>query len=333
MVRFNDVVRKFMLNKKSNLNLATIFFGLSGLLVLGYVCLYFVPITNDAVIIQNSTVVTSPVTGMVIQISANQNQGFLFGESIMTVQPTQANNKYITAFSQHEQAKIDISITEQQIKVLELDLTMASDELIRLQDELVINKAESNLNSKLINQLSFAKKTQQHQINKIKQQIETAQTQLSKATLIASDVSSAQQQALLNSYDVSIRAKTAGYTTNVMVSHGDNVVVGQKLFEFIDTSQTLIQANFLETDLDKLKIGATVVILPRAYLGRKVFHGVVIGEGVSASLDSKVQTTSGMSTWFRQPDRIPVTIKIIDNNDINYRLLAGMTAYVYVQAQ
>ena len=143
-------------------------------------------------------------------------------------------------------------------------------------------------------------------------------------------MSSAQQQALLNSYDVSIRAKTAGYTTNVMV---DNVVVGQKLFEFIDTSQTLIQANFLETDLDKLKIGATVVILPRAYLGRKVFHGVVIGEGVAASLDSKVQTTSGMSTWFRQPDRIPVTIKIIDNNDINYRLLAGMTAYVYVQAQ
>ncbi len=311
-------------NKKKN-NIANVFFGLSGLIILGYIGICFLPITNDASVVQNITTVNAPISGVVQQLNK--------GKDILLIHPTQANASYQETLAQQQQALLNVSLVEQQIKVLQLDLTMTNDELVRLQDEFTVYKTQQDVDSKVINQLAHAIKIQQSQVAKVKQQITAALLERDKAKLDVATVDKTREQSLLNAHDVLVKAPVDGIMQNLLVESGSKVVDGQKIFDFVDTSQTIIKANFAETDLSKIKAGARVLVFPRAYLGSKIFHGIVLAEN-AVKLDSQSanlsNATAVSNAWLKQPERLPVMIKVLDSDD-NHRLLSGMSAYVYVQ--
>jgi RND family efflux transporter MFP subunit len=85
----------------------------------------------------------------------------------------------------------------------------------------------------------------------------------------------------------SIRAPFPGVVTEIKVSPGERVAVGQELFTLVDLSRLKVKAKVLESEVGKIKPGREVSVTFPAYPGRS-FRGVV--EAVSPLINAEDKT-------------------------------------------
>jgi multidrug resistance efflux pump len=132
-----------------------------------------------------------------------------------------------------------------------------------------------------------------------------------------------------------VYAQGNGIIQNLFFSLGTPINLNQPLFSLVDTDEIYIQANFNETDLRDVHKGTRVIIFPRMYVGRKVFHGVIEAEYWSANRQlvdkrTQLQNVTNENQWILLPQRLPVIIRVVDP-DPRYPLRVGTSAYVYLQ--
>lgn len=132
-----------------------------------------------------------------------------------------------------------------------------------------------------------------------------------------------------------VYAQGNGIIQNLFFTLGTPVNVNQPLFSLVDTDNIYIQANFNETDLRDVRKGVRVLIYPRMYLGRKVFHGIIESDYWGANRQlvdnrTQLQNVINENQWILLPQRLPVIIRVTDPNP-HYPLRVGSSAYVYVQ--
>jgi multidrug resistance efflux pump len=128
------------------------------------------------------------------------------------------------------------------------------------------------------------------------------------------------EQAKLDLLHTTIPAPSDGVITNLQLTEGEFVAVGQAALTFIDTSDAWISANFRENSLENVKAGDPVELVLDTLPGR-VFDAKVqsIGWGVSqASIDPetglpKINEPMGL---VRNPQRFAV---MIEPNRADYR--------------
>lgn len=124
--------------------------------------------------------------------------------------------------------------------------------------------------------------------------------------------------------------KIVGLNTAV----GEYVNTGQALFTMIDTSKWYVVANFRETEIAKMKIGApaTVYVMTQQNQALKG-HIESIGWGVTnndAKLDRGLPTIATTLNWVRLAQRFPVRILLDDPPENLMRM--GATAVVVVHS-
>ncbi len=132
-----------------------------------------------------------------------------------------------------------------------------------------------------------------------------------------------------------VYAQNNGVIQNLFLTLGAPIKINDPLFTLVYTDETYIQANFNETDLRNVREGSKVLIFPRMYLGRKMFHGVVASSYWSANRQivdqrTQLQNVINENQWILLPQRLPVLIKITDVNK-DYPLRVGSSAYVYIE--
>ncbi|HII0666657.1 TPA: HlyD family secretion protein, partial [Legionella pneumophila] len=132
-----------------------------------------------------------------------------------------------------------------------------------------------------------------------------------------------------------VYAQGNGVIQNLFFTIGTPVNINQPLFSLVDQDNIYIQANFNETDLRDVRKGSKVLIFPRMYLGRKIFHGVIDSDYWSANRQlvddrTQLQNVINENQWILLPQRLPVIIKVTDP-DPKYPLRVGASAYVYVE--
>ena len=121
------------------------------------------------------------------------------------------------------------------------------------------------------------------------------------------------EQAKLNLLHTTISAPSDGVITNLQLTEGEFVPVGQAALTFIDTSDAWINANFRENSLENVKAGDPVELVLDTLPGR-VFDAKVqsIGWGVSqGSIDPETglpKITEPMGL-VRNPQRFAVMIE------------------------
>lgn len=143
------------------------------------------------------------------------------------------------------------------------------------------------------------------------------------------------KNAKVNLEQTDVYAQCNGIIQNLFFSIGTPVNINQPLFSLVDMDNIYIQANFNETDLGHVRKGAKVLIFPRMYLGRKVFHGVIDSDYWSANRQlvdnrTQLQNVINENQWILLPQRLPVIIRITDP-DPHYPLRLGASAYVYIK--
>jgi membrane fusion protein (multidrug efflux system) len=136
-------------------------------------------------------------------------------------------------------------------------------------------------------------------------------------------------QATLNFQYTKITAPVSGWVTNVTLRKGDIVTANQPLFALISDEEFWADANFKETQLEKIKSGQSATIVTDLYPSHE-FKGVVesISGGAGAAF-SLLPPQNATGNWVKVTQRIPVRVKILNPN-FQFPLRIGISANVIV---
>ena len=127
----------------------------------------------------------------------------------------------------------------------------------------------------------------------------------------------------------SVTAPTSGWVTNMNLRNGSIVTANQPLFALVSNHEYWVDANFKETELQRIKPGQKAEITVDMYPDRS-FKGVVesISSG-SGTVFSLLPPQNAIGNWVKVTQRIPVKIRILDM-DQDYPLRIGTTASVTI---
>lgn len=153
-----------------------------------------------------------------------------------------------------------------------------------------------------------------------------------KLAALAASVRSSQadlKQAQLDLVHTRIYAPTSGWVTEITLRVGNIIEANQPLFMLISDSEYWVDANFKETQLEKIKPGMVADIKLDMYPD-KTFKGYVQSisnsSGVAFSL---LPPQNATGNWVKVTQRVPVRVKIIHSNP-DYPLRIGSTATVTI---
>lgn len=163
------------------------------------------------------------------------------------------------------------------------------------------------------------------------QQFDASTAQFNDIKAKYDSIASQVAQAELNISNTKITAPTEGFIAKKSVEVGQLATPGIPLIGFVDSSERWIIANFKETEIENIKINATVDIEVDA-LSHKVFSGKV--ESISSATGATftlLPPDNATGNFTKVVQRIPVKIKLenLSSEDIT-KLQTGLSALVKV---
>jgi membrane fusion protein, multidrug efflux system len=127
-----------------------------------------------------------------------------------------------------------------------------------------------------------------------------------------------------------VRAPVDGTFSNRMVNTGDFIAVGQRLGNVVPLDEVFIDANFKETQLNRIRPGQSVTISVDAY-GHRRFEGVVDSISPAAgSVFTLLPPDNATGNFTKIVQRLPVRIRVPKDVARQNLLRAGMSVYVTV---
>jgi membrane fusion protein, multidrug efflux system len=127
-----------------------------------------------------------------------------------------------------------------------------------------------------------------------------------------------------------VRAPVDGTFSNRMVNVGDYINVGQRLANLVPLDDVFIDANFKETQLNRIRPGQPVTISVDAY-GHRKFAGVVDSISPAAgSVFTLLPPDNATGNFTKIVQRLPVRIKVPRDVARQNLLRAGMSVYATV---
>lgn len=324
---------------KKNISFANVVIAIGICTTLTYIFSYLFPVTDNAFVVNNVRPVAAQVKGYITNLYIQNGDSVKKGEKLFTV----FDKPYIYAV---DQLSADLRAAEAKLKALQKALE--KDKSILKQHQDIYTKLEQDdekyTKAYAINAISLMTLQNSQQETKAAQSVMNAsskQVEIDEHEITAQKELIASTQAKLNNAKVEldetvVYAENNGVVQNMFLTVGTPVNINQPLFSFVETDEIYFQANFNETDLRKVHKGSKVLIFPRTYLGRKIFHGEVISEYWGANRQitdarSQMQNVTNENEWILLPQRLPVQIKVLDP-DPKYPLRAGSSAYIYIKA-
>jgi len=304
--------------------------------------------TNDAQIEEYINPITARVSGYIKEIRYDENQDVKKGDTLLVID----NREYAL---QQQEAEEAIQNARDQIKVLQSNTETATK--IAQVNNVQIAAAKAKL---VRQQLDYARYQKLFDAESAtKQQMENVQTALDvaqsdyqaalnnyQAALSKVNDSKAQIEPLLstikqrqlmlerNNLDVSYTVITAPYNGKMgkrTIQPGQQIQVGQTLAFIVDEETgKWVVANFKETQLHNMRIGQNVEITTDAYPDVKLKGQIVSLSPATGSRFSLLPPDNSTGNFVKIAQRIPVKIKITDNNPVVELLSAGMNANVTI---
>jgi membrane fusion protein, multidrug efflux system len=201
--------------------------------------------------------------------------------------------------------------------------------------ELALAKADAVLaqrRAELTNTRANYKRTQELVAEKFlsQQAAETALLQLRTAEANLHEAEVAKAQAALDLEHTRVKAPNSGIVANLTLQPGNTVQPRVPLFALISDREFWVDANFKETQLQRISPGRQATVQLDMYPDRK-FHGEVEslspGAGTAFSL---LPPQNATGNWVKVTQRVPVRIRITDP-DPAHPLRVGTTAKVEVR--
>jgi membrane fusion protein (multidrug efflux system) len=291
--------------------------------------------TENAYINANVVNVAAQVSGRVTAVHIVENQHVHKGDPLFDIDPepfeialSRAKADLALARESARQDSAEVSVARAQVAQMESDLANAQDTYAR-DKELVAKNFLSQQS------LDDARTRQQS----LQAALEQARAKLTKALAIPQqpeqrgDVLKAEaaiEQAKLDLQHTRVTAAQDGQISNLTLTAGSLVSVGEPLFALIAENSFYIDANFKETELPGIHPGQDVDISIDMYPGQHFKGKVESISGGTGTAFSLLPAQNATGNWVKIAQRVPVRIKLAPT-DAAHPLRIGATATVNVK--
>ncbi|QDZ29480.1 HlyD family secretion protein [Noviherbaspirillum sp. UKPF54] len=291
--------------------------------------------TDNAYINANTVEIAAQVGGKVTQVFVRDNQKVKAGGALFEIDP----EPYRLAL---EKAQAQLQLAGQAVGQQSAAVAAAEAQVNQRKAELQIAQSNNRREQQLVRQGFLSKQgaeTARTQVATAEAALRAAQANLEQArsTLGATGernatVQAAQaavDQARLDLEHTHVAAPTDGSIANLSLRPGNTVQPGAPLFALIASQEYWADANFKETELERIRPGEAATVTVDMYPDHP-FHGVVESvSGGAGTAFSLLPPQNATGNWVKVTQRVPVRVRITDP-DPAYPLRIGTTATVEV---
>lgn len=289
------------------------------------------PSADDSYVNANLVNVAPKVSGYVEDILVKNNQFVHKGDVLFRIAPTdysvqldQQQQGLQYAVQQANNAKAQISTAEANVVSAKVNYDNALAQFKRYQDMNKLNAASTqNL------------QTYETQFAQAKAQLVQAQNTLTQDKIL---VEAANAQVKQSEAQVATAKNNVGYTdvvssvngfvTNMYLTKGQYLAVGQQVFGLVDNDSWWIDANFKETDLERVKEGQPVDIELDMYKHAHYKGTVQSLSYASGTTFSLLPPQNATGNWVKVTQRFTIRIKV--ENNPKFPLRVGASANVQI---
>jgi membrane fusion protein (multidrug efflux system) len=290
--------------------------------------------TENAYINADVVSVASQVNGRVIAVHIKENQSVKKGDVLFDIDPEPFNIALT-------RAQADLAIAEQNARQDHAEVNAAKAQVDQTESDLANARANDTRDQELVAKKFLtrqAAENTQTRVLTLQASLDQAKAKLAKALSAPSkteqrgDVLKARAaiaQAKLDLQHTHVVAEQNGQISNLTLTEGSMVSVGQPLFALIALDSFHIDANFKETELPGIHPGEEVDIEIDMYPGQP-FKGTVESlSGGTGTAFSLLPPQNATGNWVKIAQRVPVRIKFAPT-DADHPLRIGATATVTV---
>ena len=308
---------------------------LASLVVSGYLWFNYRdshPSTSDAYVKADSVTISPQISGKVAQVNVQSFQHVKKGDVLLIID----DSDYQLAL---KQAEVNISLSKNQIQSASAKAKSTQAQATISQQE----KADAEQQNRRMQQLIKKGVVPREQADtahfKFKEAaaaasaaqaiIQAAQAQVNQtsAQLQAAKLSIAKAQLDLSRTVIS--APADGILGEVKVQPGDFIEPSENLFPIINDSSYWVEANFKETDLEKIHMDQPVQIDLDMYPNKVYIGSVETISPASGTAFSLIPAQNATGNWVKVTQRFPVRIKLTET-DQKFPFRIGASASVTI---
>jgi membrane fusion protein (multidrug efflux system) len=294
--------------------------------------------TDDAYVNGNKVVISAQISGTVVAVLADDTQLAKAGQVLVKLDPIDAQTALSRAASalaqtvrQVRQQKATASQYDSEIETRRLELARAQIDLNK-REPLIADHAiagEEVRHAQESVQLARAALLQAERLSlSAHALVDGTPVETNPAVLQAKD---AFRDAWIAAQRNAVVAPVSGYIAERSVQLGQHIQAGEALMTVIPLHALWVDANFKEVQLRNLRIGQNAEVRSDLYGGSFIFHGHVRGmsAGTGAAF-SLLPPQNASGNWIKVVQRVPVRIRIDDNDLVKSPLRVGLSTTVTV---
>jgi membrane fusion protein, multidrug efflux system len=303
--------------------------------------------TDNAYVQGNVVQVTPQVSGTVIAINADDTDFVKTGQSLVRLDPADAQVALDQAEAQLAQTVREVRILyvnngslKAQIAAREADVAHAQSDLARAEDD--VARRAPLVRTGAVGQEEFNHVTAQLAASKsallaAQSATEAAREQLASNQSLTENISVEQhpnvmrasarvREAYLALSRAELLAPVDGYVARRSVQLGQRVQAGAPLLSVIALNEVWVDANFKESQLRNLRIGQPVELEADVYGKKVVYHGTVegLGAGTGAAF-ALLPAQNATGNWIKVVQRVPVRIALDPKEVAEHPLRVGLS--------
>lgn len=317
--------------------------------------------TDNAYVGAETASVTSMVTGQVAEVLVSDTKQVKKGDVLVRIDPrdaeislAQAKAELRKAQRQYKQTAANSSALNSQVFVSDDGIHSAEAQVAKAKAEL--DKAKDELNRR--QQLSASGAISKEELSSSQSAMQNAQAgyDLAQAGLAQAKSSQKAAQSTLAANDALIQGSNENSTPDVLVAQaklkqaeldlertvvkapfdgvvtsrkiqvGQRVAPGSVMLMVVPLSQLYVDANFKESQLEKVRVGQKVTLTSDLYGDSVEYKGTVTGfSGGTGSAFALIPAQNATGNWIKVVQRLPVRIQLDPKELAEHPLRVGLS--------
>jgi membrane fusion protein (multidrug efflux system) len=297
--------------------------------------------TDNAYVRQDKVSVASEVGGRIVEVAVRENQVVKAGDVLFRIDPEPYR-------LQVAQANASIATAQVQVQTLRTSYNSTGAEIHAAQDQLTAAQQDYARQSELMTR-GFTTRARleqaQHSVEQARAAVSRAEGDAAEARAKLSTGSAVpgenpqiaasrvqREQAEWNLARTTVRAPTAG-----TISQADRLQVGQMMMTGLPAVTIVggrppwIEANFKETDLDKMRVGQRAWATFDAYPGLRLKCHVASIGALTGSEKSILPAQNATGNWVKVTQRVPVRIECDEHSP--RPMIAGLSVAITIDVE
>ncbi len=274
--------------------------------------------TDDAYVGGNVVSITTREGGTVTALHADNTQHVNRNEPLIDLDPATQDVALASAEAQLGQVVRNYRSQRAAVDEAAAEVASSQTDLGKAENDLTRRKAAAGDGAVSTEEVSHA--SDAVSVNRARVNLAEAKRAQAASAVEGTDVYSnpavqaamtAVRRAAISRAYMNISAPVAGVVAQRTVQLGQRVAPGTPLMAVVPLDSLWVDANFRETQLERMRVGQPVEIKADIYGRSIVFHGKVLGLGAgSGSAFSLLPPQNASGNWIKIVQRVPVRIAL-----------------------